>query len=188
MQWLLYAFMSAGASAVTAILAKLGVEGVPSTLATAIRTVVVLVVAWTMVFALNEQRAIPALSKRSVVFLVLSGIATGAAWLAYFRALQLGPASRVAPIDKLSLPLTIALASLWLGEPLSWRLVAGVMLMTTGALLTILWDVAVIDLSFGDRGGIELLKALKAIRPNVSVLVFSSHSEDVYARRSFTAG
>ena len=137
MQWLLYAFISAGASAATAILAKLGVEGVPSTLATAIRTVIVLVVVWTMVFALNEHRAIPALSRRSVVFLVLSGIATGVAWFAYFRALQLGPASRVAPIDKLSLPLTILLASVWLGEPLSWRLVAGVVLMTTGALLTI---------------------------------------------------
>jgi transporter family protein len=138
MQWLLYAFLSAGASAVTAILAKLGVEGVPSTLATAIRTVVVVVVAWMMVFALNEHRAMPAISKRSVVFLLLSGIATGAAWFAYFRALQLGPASRVAPIDKLSLPLTILLASVWLGEPLSGRLVAGVVLMTLGALLTIL--------------------------------------------------
>src|SRR5258706_16014562 len=128
MQWLLYAFISAGASAVTAILAKLGVEGVPSTLATAIRTVVVLVAVWAMVFALNEHRAIPVLSRRSLVFLVLSGIATGVAWFAYFRALQLGPASRVAPIDKLSLPLTILLASLWLGEPLSWRVVAGVVL------------------------------------------------------------
>jgi bacterial/archaeal transporter family protein len=137
MQWLIWAFISAGASAVTAILAKLGVEGVPSTLAMAIRTAVVFAVVWVMVFALNEHRAIPELSKRSVVFLVLSGIATGAAWFAYFRALQLGPASRVAPIDKLSLPLTIVLASVWLGEPLSWRLVAGVMLMTAGALLTI---------------------------------------------------
>jgi transporter family protein len=137
MQWLLYAFISAGASALTAILAKLGVEGVPSTLATAIRTVVVLVVVWVMVFALHEHRAIPALSQRSVGFLVLSGVATGVAWFAYFRALQLGPASRVAPIDKLSLPLTILLASLWLGEPLSWRLGAGVVLMTVGALLTL---------------------------------------------------
>jgi transporter family protein len=138
MQWLLYAFISAAASAVTAILAKLGVEGVPSTLATAVRTAVVLVVVWTMVFALNEHRAIPTISRRSVMFLFLSGLATGAAWFAYFRALQLGPASRVAPIDKLSLPLTIVLASLWLGEPLSWRLIAGVVLMTAGALLTIL--------------------------------------------------
>src|SRR2546428_6263668 len=117
MQWLFYALVSAGASALTAILAKLGVEGVPSTLATAIRTVVVLVVVWLMVFTLHEHRAIPALSKGSVVFLVLSGMATGAAWFAYFRALQLGPASRVAPIDKLSLPLTILLAAAWLGEP-----------------------------------------------------------------------
>jgi transporter family protein len=137
MPWLLYAFMSAGASALTAILAKLGVKGVPSTLATAIRTVVILVVAWVMVFALQEHRAIPSLSKRSAAFLVLSGVATGAAWFAYFRALQLGPASRVAPIDKLSLPLTIVLATVWLGEPLSWRLGAGVLLMTIGALLTI---------------------------------------------------
>src|SRR4051812_30054089 len=105
MQWLFYAFLSAAASAFTAILAKLGVEGVPSTLATAIRTVVVLAVVWVMVFALHEQRAIPALSQRSVGFLILSGVATGIAWFAYFRALQLGPASRVAPIDKLSLPL-----------------------------------------------------------------------------------
>jgi transporter family protein len=74
---------------------------------------------------------------RSVVFLILSGLATGAAWFAYFRALQLGPASRVAPIDKLSLPLTILLATAWLGEPVSWRLVTGVVLMTMGALLTI---------------------------------------------------
>src|SRR6267378_2453720 len=137
MGWVFYACMSAVAAAATAILAKLGVEGVPSTLATAIRTVVVLVVTWAMVFALQEHRAIPALSKRSVVFLILSGMATGAAWFAYFRALQLGPASRVAPIDKLSLPLTILLATVWLGEPLSWRLGAGVFLMTTGALLTI---------------------------------------------------
>jgi bacterial/archaeal transporter family protein len=129
MPGLLYALMSAAASALTAILAKPGVEGVPSTLATAIRTVVVLIVAWLMVFALHEQRAMPALSKRSVVFLVLSGLATGAAWFAYFRALQLGPASRVAPIDKLSLPLTILLATIWLGEPLTWRV---------GALLTLL--------------------------------------------------
>jgi transporter family protein len=137
MQWLLYAFISAGASALTAILAKLGVEGVPSTLATAIRTVVILVVAWVAVFAFHEHRTIPDLSKRSVIFLVLSGLATGAAWFAYYRALQLGPASRVAPIDKLSLPLTILLATVWLGEPLSWRLGAGVVLMTMGALLTI---------------------------------------------------
>jgi transporter family protein len=137
MQWLLYALLSAAASALTAILAKIGVEGVPSTLATAIRTLVILVIVWAAVFTLHEQRAVPALSSRSVIFLMLSGVATGIAWFAYFRALQLGPASRVAPIDKLSLPLTILLASLWLGEPMSWRLGAGVVLMTLGALLTI---------------------------------------------------
>ena len=129
MQWLVYAFVSAGASALTAILAKVGVQGVPSTLATAIRMIVVLVVGWAMVFALREHRALPSIPTRSVVFLVLSGLATGVAWFAYFRALQLGPASRVAPIDKLSLPLTILLAAAWLGEPLSWRLAAGVVLM-----------------------------------------------------------
>jgi transporter family protein len=137
MTWLLYAFVSAVASALTAILAKLGVEGVPSTLATAIRSVVILVVAWLMVFVLHEHRAIPALSKRSVIFLVLSGLSTGAAWFAYYRALQLGPASRVAPIDKLSLPLTIVLAVIWLGEPVGIRAAAGVGLMTLGALLTL---------------------------------------------------
>jgi transporter family protein len=137
MNWLLYAFLSAAASALTAILAKIGVEGVPSTLATAIRTVVILVMACVAVYALNEHQALPALSKRSVLFLVLSGVATGAAWFAYFRALQLGPASRVAPIDKLSLPLTIVLAGLFLGEPIGWRVAAGVGLMTIGALLTL---------------------------------------------------
>ena len=137
MSWLLYAFISAGASALTAILAKIGVEGVPSTLATAIRSAVILVLMWVMVVGLQEYRAIPALSRRSLIYLILSGVATGVAWFAYFRALQLGPASRVAPIDKLSLPLTIVLAALWLGEPISWRVGAGVALMTAGALLTI---------------------------------------------------
>jgi len=137
MTWLFYAFISAVASALTAILAKLGVEGVPSTLATAIRTVVVLVAVWLMVFALREHRALPEIAKRPAMFLVLSGLATGVAWFAYFRALQLGPASRVAPIDKLSLPLTIVLAAVFLGEPIGWRVAVGVSLMTVGALLTI---------------------------------------------------
>jgi bacterial/archaeal transporter family protein len=137
MTWLVFACLSAVAAAATAILAKIGVEGVPSTLATAIRTLVVLVVAWATVFVLGEHRAIGAISRRSMVFLTLSGIATGLSWLAYFRALQLGPASRVAPIDKLSLPLTIVLAALLLGEPVGWRLACGVALMTAGAVLTI---------------------------------------------------
>jgi transporter family protein len=137
MSWLIYAFISAGAAAATAILAKLGVDGVPSTLATALRTVVVIAFAWLMVFVAGEHHALPSVSRRSLMFLALSGIATGVSWLAYFRALQLGPASRVAPIDKLSLPLTVMLAAMALGEPVSWRLAVGVAMMAAGALLTL---------------------------------------------------
>jgi transporter family protein len=137
MQWLFYAGLSAVAAAATAILAKLGVEHVPSSLATAVRTVVVVVLAWAIVLALGEHRELTTISRRSLVFLGLSGIGTAISWLAYFRALQLGAASHVAPIDKLSLPLTIILAVGVLGEPLSWRLAIGVALMTAGALLTI---------------------------------------------------
>jgi transporter family protein len=136
MTWLGYALISAAAAAVTAILAKLGVEGVPSTLATAIRTVVVTVFAWAMVVGLGQQRALPEVSRRALLFLVLSGLATGVSWLAYFRALQMAPASWVAPIDKLSLPFTILLAAFWLREPLTWQAMAGVSLMVIGALLT----------------------------------------------------
>jgi transporter family protein len=137
MTWLVYAAISACAAALTAILAKIGVEGVPSTLATAVRTVVVGAFAWAIVLGLGEHRAVAAMSRRSLVFLVLSGFATGVSWLAYFRALQLGPASRVAPIDKLSLPMTIVLAALLLGEPIGPRVMVGVALMTAGALLTL---------------------------------------------------
>ncbi len=137
MSWLIYAFVSAGFAALTAILAKVGVERVPSTLATAIRTVIITIFAWAMTISLNEHRALSAVSRRSLAFLVLSGFATGASWLAYFRALQLAPASRVAPIDKLSLPLTIVLAMVFLGESVTWRLGVGVALMTVGAILTI---------------------------------------------------
>jgi transporter family protein len=137
MTWLLYAAISAVAAALTTILAKIGIEGIPSTLATAIRTIVVAVFAWLIVLALGEHRAVTAISRRSLIFLVLSGLATGVSWLAYFRALQLGQASRVAPIDKLSLPLTIVLAALLLGEPVGWRMAAGAALMTIGAMLTI---------------------------------------------------
>jgi bacterial/archaeal transporter family protein len=136
MTWLGYALTSAVAAAITAILAKIGVEGVPSTLATAIRTVVVAVFAWMMVIALGQQRVFPDVSRRTLTFLMLSGLATGISWLAYFRALQMAPASWVAPIDKLSLPFTIVLAALWLREPLTWQVAAGVTLMAVGALLT----------------------------------------------------
>ena len=137
MSWLVYAFISAAAAAATAVLAKMGVEGVPSTLATALRTVVVLIFAWLMVLLTGELRPLMSISKRPAIFLGLSGIATGVSWLAYFRALQLGPASRVAPIDKLSLPLTVILAALLLGEKVTWTVGLGVALMVAGALLTL---------------------------------------------------
>jgi len=138
MSWLFYAFVSAAAAAVTAILAKVGVQGVPSTLATAIRTAVVLVFAWLMVAQAGELRLVTGIPRRSLLFLGLSGIATGISWLAYFRALQLGPASRVAPIDKLSLPLTVILAMLVLSEKVTWSVALGIALMTIGALVTLL--------------------------------------------------
>lgn len=137
MSWLLYAFVSAGAAAFTAILAKIGIEGVPSTLATAIRTVIITLFAWAITSGLKEHHALSNVSRRSMLFLVLSGLATGVSWLAYFRALQMAPASRVAPIDKLSLPLTIILAMVFLGESATWRVGIGVALMTAGAILTI---------------------------------------------------
>lgn len=134
--WWGYALASALFAAATAILAKIGVKGVPSNLATALRTVIVLVFAWGIVFARGEHRDLTGIGRRSLVFLVLSGFATGASWLAYFRALQLGPASRVAPIDKTSLALTITLAWLFLGEPMTWRVATGTLLIVAGALLT----------------------------------------------------
>jgi transporter family protein len=137
MSWLPYAILSAVFAAATAILAKLGVEGVPSTLATAIRTVVILVFAWSISLAKGEHHQLTSLSRKAVLFLVLSGVATGLSWLAYFRALQLGPASRVAPVDKLSLAMTIFLAVVVLGEPLTWRVALGGALIVAGALLTI---------------------------------------------------
>ena len=137
MAWWVYALASAGFAALTAILAKVGVEGVPSTLATALRTGVVLVFAWSLALSRGEGAALPTLSRRTLLFLALSGIATGLSWLAYFRALQLAPASRVAPIDKLSLALTLVLAWGLLGEPMSWKLVLGVGLRVGGALLTL---------------------------------------------------
>jgi transporter family protein len=136
--WLVYALISAGAAAATAILAKIGVQGVPSTLATAIRTVVVVIFAWVMVAVAGELRLVTSISRRSMLFLGLSGIATGISWLAYFRALQLGPASRVAPIDKLSLPLTVLLAMLLLSEKVTWSVALGATLMAIGALITLL--------------------------------------------------
>jgi len=135
--WVLYALLSAMAAGATAILAKIGIQGVPSNLATAVRTVVVLVFAWGIVLARGEAVGLRDLKGRTLAFFVLSGVATGVSWLAYFKALQLAPASRVAPIDKMSLPITVALAWLTLGEPISLRLGIGIGLMVIGAVLTV---------------------------------------------------
>lgn len=138
MSWLSYALIAAAAASATAILAKLGVKDVPSNLATAVRTTIVLVFAWVIALTQGEHRALASVSARSIFFLALSGIATAVSWLAYFRALSLAPASRVAPIDKVSLALTIVLAALVLGESVSWKVAIGVVLMVTGAILTTL--------------------------------------------------
>ena len=140
MTWFFWALLAAVAAALTAILAKIGVTAVPSTTATAIRTVVVLFAAWALVFFLGEHKGLTNIPRRSLVFLVLSGLATGVSWLAYFRAMQMAPASLVSPIDKLSLPLTIVLAALWLREPVNWQMTVGVTLMTVGALMIWYWS------------------------------------------------
>jgi bacterial/archaeal transporter family protein len=137
MTWLLYALVSAVAAAATAILAKIGVGTIPSNLATAIRTSFILPLVWGLVAARGEVGALKTASTQTLVFLALSAVATGISWLAYFKALQMAPASHVAPIDKLSLPLTITLAAVVLGEPLSPKLIFGVLLMVGGAILTL---------------------------------------------------
>ncbi|MGH8208441.1 MAG: EamA family transporter [Steroidobacteraceae bacterium] len=137
MSWLSYALLAAVAAAATAVLAKIGVGTIPSNLATALRTSFILPLVWALVLARGETRALKTTSAATFLFLALSALATGISWLAYFKALQLAPASHVAPIDKLSLPLTIALAALVLGEPLSLKLVLGVALMVAGATLTL---------------------------------------------------
>ena len=133
--WLFYAILSALFAAFTAILAKVGVKDVNSNLATAIRTIVILLFAWGIVFFQCTQKQLSHIDKGSLVFLILSGIATGLSWLFYFRALQLGEASRVSPIDKLSLVLTIVLAAVLLKEKVTLPIVIGTVLMTVGAML-----------------------------------------------------
>jgi transporter family protein len=137
MGWSSYALLSALFAGVTALLAKLGVQHVPSNLATAVRTVVVLVFAFGIVTARGELRALGELTRGNWIFLVLSGIATGLSWLCYFRALQLGPVSRVAPIDKLSFVIAVALGVLVLHERLTWRLGLGAGLIVAGVLVVI---------------------------------------------------
>lgn len=133
--WLFWSLLSAIFAGATAILAKVGVEGIPSNLATAIRTTVILVFTWVLASNAVSRDAFASISRRTWVFLVLSGIATGLSWLCYFRALQLGQASRVAPIDKLSVVFAVILACAFLHEPLSWRLALGIALITAGALV-----------------------------------------------------
>lgn len=136
--WLVYALLSALFAALTAILAKVGLDGINSTLATAIRTAVVLVMAWGMVFFAGTQQGIPDISKKSWIFLVLSGLATGASWLFYFKALQLGDASKVVPIDKFSLVITIVLAFIFLHETVTLKVIIGAFLITAGTFVMIL--------------------------------------------------
>ena len=136
--WAVFAFLSAVFAALTSILAKVGIEGVNSTLATAIRTVVVLGMSWAMVFVMNVQNGIGAISRRSWLFLILSGLATGASWLCYYRALQLGEASKVVPIDKLSVVITLVLAFVFLHEQFTVKSLIGAALITAGTLVMVL--------------------------------------------------
>lgn len=136
--WLILAFLSAIFAALTSILAKVGIDGVNSNLATAIRTAVVLVMAWVMVFITNAQGGIADISKRSWIFLILSGLATGASWLCYYKALQIGEASRVVPIDKLSVIITLVLAFVFLHEQFTAKSFVGCILIGIGTLLMVM--------------------------------------------------
>ncbi|WP_433003390.1 EamA family transporter [Treponema socranskii] len=138
MMWLPFAVCSAVFAALTSILAKIGIEGVNSNLATAIRTFVVLAMAWLMVFVTHEQGGITAIPKKSWIFLILSGLATGASWLCYYRALQTGDASKVVPVDKMSVVITLALAFIFLHEKVSVKSLVGALLLTAGTLVMVL--------------------------------------------------
>ena len=136
--WLLFAILSAVFAALTSILAKIGIEGVNSNLATAIRTVVVVFLSCGKVFLTNTQGGIAQISKKSWIFLILSGLATGASWLCYYRALQMGEASKVVPIDKLSVVITLLLAFIFLHEEFSARSLVGCVLIGAGTLVMVL--------------------------------------------------
>ena len=136
--WLLFAILSSIFAALTSILAKVGIEGVNSNLATAIRTAVVLLMAWGMVFLTNAQKGLSAISTKSWIFLILSGLATGASWLCYYKALQVGEASKVVPIDKLSVVVTLVLAFIFLHEQVTPKSVIGCVLIGAGTLLMVI--------------------------------------------------
>lgn len=136
--WFVFALLSAVFAALTSILAKVGIDGVNSNLATAIRTMVVVVMAWGMVFLTNAQSGVSEISKKSWLFLVLSGLATGASWLCYYRALQIGEASKVVPVDKLSVIITLVLAFVFLHETFTMKSLIGCVLIGAGTLLMVL--------------------------------------------------
>ena len=136
--WLVFALGSAVFAALTSILAKIGIEGVNSNLATAVRTIVVVIMAWGMVFLTNAQGGIKTISQRSWLFLILSGLATGASWLCYYKALQMGETSKVVPIDKLSVIITLVLAFVFLHEEFTTKSLIGCVLIGAGTLLMVL--------------------------------------------------
>lgn len=136
--WFLFAILSALFAALTSILAKVGIEGVNSNLATAIRTVVVVIMSWGMVFLTKAQGGITEISRKSWIFLILSGLATGASWLCYYRALQIGKASKVVPVDKLSVVITIILAFVFLHEEFTVKSLTGCVLIGAGTLLMVI--------------------------------------------------
>ena len=136
--WFVFAVLSAVFAALTSILAKIGIDGVNSNLATAIRTVVVVIMAWGMVLLTHTQSGITEISRKSWIFLILSGLATGASWLCYYRALQTGPASKVVPIDKLSVVITLILAFVFLHEEFTVKSLIGCVLIGAGTLIMVL--------------------------------------------------
>ena len=136
--WFFFALLSAVFAALTSILAKIGIEGVPSNLATAIRTIVVILMAWAMVFLTNSQTEIVNISRKSWLFLILSGLATGASWLCYYKALQMGNATEVSAVDKFSLVITLVLAFFFLQDVLTFKTIIGCILITIGTLMMIL--------------------------------------------------
>ena len=136
--WFVFAILSAVFAALTSILAKVGIDGVRPNLATAIRTVVVVIMAWGMVFLTKQQGGITDISKKSWLFLILSGLATGASWLCYYKALQMGDASKVVPVDKLSVVITLVLAFVFLHEEFTTKSIIGAVLITAGTLLMII--------------------------------------------------
>lgn len=136
--WLIFAFLSSIFAAATSILAKIGIDGVNSNVATAVRTIVVVLMAWIMVFLTGTQSNLAEISKKSWIFLILSGLATGASWLCYYRALQLGNVSKVVPIDKLSVVITLILSYIFLNEQLTVKAIIGCVLIGAGTLIMVL--------------------------------------------------